>query len=142
MTTSKEARSSKKLGTTRLYNFYLLNPKKPTALLIDTPGYGFQKGGAIYARRNTKMLLEYVKFGTKIKLLLFLLNAQIGWKASDLAMMEKINKYKRPVQIVAMKSDKILDIQNYYEMMLKISAFKSQFDCCNSAIHICSNKYD
>ena len=52
-------------------------------------------------------MLKYLGFGVRLNLILLCVNAHIGLKSNDIEMLETLSHFKKPVQIVLTKIDKV-----------------------------------
>lgn len=53
------------------------------------------------------MVFKYIGFGVRLNLILLCVNAHIGLKSNDIQMLEDLQHFKKPVQVVLTKIDKI-----------------------------------
>lgn len=99
------ARVSSFPGRTQEINLFLINK---SLYLIDLPGYGFAKASK-QARERLQALINWYLFlsGYKQKLIVLIVDAELGPTFSDLEMLQSLAKYKKNVVILANKVDKI-----------------------------------
>lgn len=81
--------------------------KKKRGIIVDTPGYGYIKAPVKFKEIWKKMLFKYLGFGVRINLILFCVNGHIGFKNSDIKMLEDLQNFKKPIAVVLTKLDKI-----------------------------------
>jgi GTP-binding protein EngB required for normal cell division len=53
------------------------------------------------------MVFKYLGYGVRVNLILLCVNGHIGLKENDLRMIEDLQHFKKPVQVVLTKIDKI-----------------------------------
>ncbi len=99
------ARTSSTPGRTQQINLFLINE---SFYLVDLPGYGYSSG----SKESKTKLFELVNWyffisGYEQKLIVLIIDANIGATASDLEILEVLDKHKKNVIIVANKIDKI-----------------------------------
>jgi len=99
------ARISSAPGRTREINLFLINK---AFYLTDLPGYGFVKASR-EARERLEQLINWYLFlsGYEQKLIVLIIDAELGLTESDLNILESLIKYKKNIIIVANKIDKI-----------------------------------
>jgi GTP-binding protein len=76
-------------------------------MIVDTPGYGYIFAPISYKEKWKKMVFKYLGFGVRVNLIVFLVNAHIGLKNSDIKMLEDLQNFRRPIQVVLTKLDKV-----------------------------------
>lgn len=99
------ARTSSTPGRTQEINLFLINE---SFYLVDLPGYGFSAG----SKENKAELFELVNWylftsGYKQKLIVLIIDANIGATESDLEILRALEKHKKNIVIAANKIDKI-----------------------------------
>jgi len=111
------ARTSSAPGRTQEINLFLINK---SLYLADLPGYGFVKVSR-EARERLEQLINWYLFlsGYEQKLVVLIIDAELGLTESDLEMLEVLKKYKKNIIIVANKIDKIKK-SNYAGQLEKI----------------------
>lgn len=92
-------------GRTQEINLFLINK---ILYLADLPGYGFVKASR-EARERLEQLINWYLFtsGYEQKLVVLIIDAELGLTDSDLEILESLEEYKKNVVIVANKIDKI-----------------------------------
>lgn len=78
-------------------------------MLVDTPGYGYVFAPIHLKEKWRKMVFKYLGFGVRINMILLLVNGHIGLKANDLKILDDLQHFKKPVQVVLTKMDKVVD---------------------------------
>jgi len=58
------------------------------------------------------MMFKYLGFGVRLNLILLCVNAHIGLKSNDIQMLEDLQHFGKPVQVVLTKVDKVSGGQN------------------------------
>jgi len=99
------ARTSSSPGRTQEINLFLINK---FLYLADLPGYGFVKSSR-EARGRLGQLINWYLFtsGYAQKLVVLIIDAELGLTESDLEILESLEEYKKNIIIVANKIDKI-----------------------------------
>ncbi|MDQ7039025.1 MAG: ribosome biogenesis GTP-binding protein YihA/YsxC [Aquificota bacterium] len=98
------ARVSKDPGRTRMINYFLL---EDTVYLVDVPGYGFARVPKEERERWRKMMENYFKERKdNIKLLFLLIDSVAGVQRLDERMVEWLQFYGIPFEVVLTKTDK------------------------------------
>jgi GTP-binding protein len=111
------ARTSSAPGRTREINLFLINK---FLYLADLPGYGFVESSR-EARERLEQLINWYLFlsGYEQKLVVLIIDAELGLTESDLDILESLEEYKKNIIIVANKIDKIKK-SNYEKQLEKI----------------------
>ena len=113
-------------------------------MLIDSPGYGYVFAPVHLKKKWKKMMFKYLGFGVRLNLIIMCVNSHIGLKSNDIQMLEDLKHFKKPVQVVLTKLDKIRGGQND---LIKITSETSRqlmkfHKFVNPEIHlICSDHY-
>lgn len=99
------ARVSSAPGRTQEINLFLINK---SLYLADLPGYGFVKASR-EARERLEQLINWYLFlsGYEQKLIVLIIDAELGLTQSDLEILASLKEYKKNVIILANKIDKI-----------------------------------
>ncbi len=98
------ARSSGEPGRTRELNFFDLGGR---LRLVDLPGYGFAKAPKDVAQRWTALTRDYLRGRVNLKRVVLLIDARHGIKASDVEVMDVLDKSAVVYQIALTKLDKL-----------------------------------
>jgi GTP-binding protein len=98
------ARSSGEPGRTRELNFFDLGGR---LRLVDLPGYGFAKAPKTVAQRWTALTRDYLRGRVNLKRVVLLIDARHGIKASDVEVMDVLDKSAVVYQIALTKLDKL-----------------------------------
>ncbi len=98
------ARTSNTPGRTRQLNFFNLGKR---LMLADLPGYGYAKVSKHESAGWLDLMTTYLKGRASLRRLCLLVDARHGLKASDLTMMEQMDKAAVSYQVVLTKVDKV-----------------------------------
>lgn len=100
-------RVSKQSGKTQAMMFYLCqktqNRKKNDPLdvyrgfIVDSPGYGFTYLSAKMKNDLKKLVNGYLSHAVRLQLVFVLVDASTGLKGSDLALLERLESFNKPV---------------------------------------------
>jgi len=111
------ARVSRTPGRTRLINFFDLRVAEKTrsgargpehsVRFADLPGYGFASGPRSEREQWRKMIETYLTGREPLRVLVVLVDGEIGPQPSDLEMVQWARSLHRKVLVVATKLDKI-----------------------------------
>ena len=77
--------------------------------LIDSPGYGYTSVPVKVKNQFKKVMTMYLSHAVRLNLVLMLVDAKTGLRTSDKEMLDKLNYYQKPVQIVLSKVDRLKD---------------------------------
>lgn len=99
----KLARTSNTPGRTQQLNFFNIGD---IFQLVDMPGYGYAKVSKSKIANWIKVLENYLKGRTTLRLALVLIDSRHGLKDSDKEMMDLLNKAAVPYRIILTKADK------------------------------------
>ena len=91
-------------GRTQQINFFSIADK---LVLVDLPGYGFAKVSAEAKERWENLILYYLRNSPDLKLVNVLVDVRRGVKENDLKVIELLNSYKKQIQLVFTKTDKV-----------------------------------
>lgn len=98
------AKVSKTPGRTQLINYFSLEDK---AAVIDLPGYGFANAPA-HVRASWQPMIEgYLLDREQLKMILVLVDGEIGPTKLDVQMIEWLAAFGRPYRVIATKHDKV-----------------------------------
>lgn len=97
------AKVSSKPGRTQLLNCFRLG----TATVIDLPGYGWTSTGAKDREAWQKRLEKYLTTREGLRLVLLLVDGEVGPTKLDVEMLHWLHGHGIPLQVVATKHDKV-----------------------------------
>ncbi len=107
----KLARTSKTPGRTRALNFYRIEVEQDGARrrvrLVDLPGYGFAKVSKAEHQRWEEMVSTYLHRREQLRLVIGLVDAEVGATPSDEQMLSYIRAAGQPILLVATKVDRL-----------------------------------
>ncbi len=98
------ARTSSTPGKTQSINFYRLDN---SVHLVDLPGYGYAKAGKATSRKWSRLIEQYFRDRSTIRLVIHLVDARLEPTRLDQELEEWLNELKMPRLIVATKADKL-----------------------------------
>lgn len=98
------AKTSNTPGRTRELNYFALGPD---IFLVDMPGYGYAKASKDKIRAWTGLILNYLAGRASLRRVFLLVDARHGLMASDLEVMNLLDKSAVAYQIVLTKIDKL-----------------------------------
>ena len=112
----KVAKTRKKSGKTQSLNFYLAEISQPQyrrknenyqGMLIDSPGYGYTYVPVKVKNQFKRLMGMYLSHAVRLSLVVMLVDAKTGLKTSDKEVLDKLAYYRKPVQVVFAKVDKL-----------------------------------
>jgi len=107
----KLARTSKMPGRTRALNFYRVeldaDGSRRHVRLVDLPGYGFAKVSKSEHRRWEQMVSSYLQQREQLKVVIGLVDAEVGATSADEQMVRYVHSTGRPILILATKMDRV-----------------------------------
>lgn len=98
------ARTSGRPGKTQTINFYNVNDE---FYLVDAPGYGYAQTSKTKRKKFGLMIEDYIVNRKNLKQVFLLIDFRHKPTNDDILMYNYLKYYKKPVTIVATKSDKI-----------------------------------
>lgn len=98
------ARTSGRPGKTQTINFYNVNDE---FYLVDAPGYGYAQASKTKRKKFGLMIEDYIVNRKNLKQVFLLIDFRHKPSNDDIMMYNYLKYYKKPVTIIAMKSDKI-----------------------------------
>lgn len=104
------AKVSKTPGRTQLLNYFVLTEGAsgpPVAGIVDLPGYGFAKVPARVRAGWQAMIEGYLLEREQLRMVLVLVDGEVGPTALDLAMLDWLRDHGLPHQVIATKHDKV-----------------------------------
>ena len=96
------ARASNTPGRTRQLNFFDLGGR---LTLVDMPGYGYAQAAQEIKADWQGLMFEYLRGRPTLRRVVLLLDSRIELKASDLAVMELLDRAAVTYQLVLTKAD-------------------------------------
>ena len=104
LTRKKLVKTSSTPGKTRLINFFLINE---IFCLVDLPGYGFAKVPAEMRESWRKLIETYLSRRDNLRGVVLIIDIRHGPTAQDRQLKSWLDFHKRPMLVVASKSDKL-----------------------------------
>jgi len=98
------ARVSRTPGRTRLINVFVAGPDR---WIVDLPGYGYASGSARERSAWKDMLEGYLTLRDTLRVVLVLVDAEVGPTKLDHQMLEWLQAIDRPYRVVATKADRV-----------------------------------
>jgi GTP-binding protein len=98
------ARVSKRPGKTQTINFFSVDDK---FYLVDLPGYGYARRSKAQQSIWNKSIEDYLVNSRELLILFVLVDSKVGIKESDQQLVEWLDYYQIPFQIIATKVDQI-----------------------------------
>lgn len=96
------ARVSQTPGRTQQLNFFDLNGE---LVLVDMPGHGYAKVGRAKVAEWSELIEGYVRGRANLRRLLLLIDSRHGFKESDEALMDLLDRFALSYQAVMTKAD-------------------------------------
>lgn len=96
------ARASQEPGRTRQLNFFDLGGR---LVLVDMPGYGYARASKDIKADWQGMMFDYLRGRPTLRRVLLLLDSRIEFKASDIAVMDLLDRAAVTYQVVLTKAD-------------------------------------
>lgn len=84
-------------------------------MIIDSPGYGHTYAPKKVKNQWSKMMVGYLSHSVRLSLVLMLVHSDLGLKACDIDMLDKLKHYNKKVQVVFSKVDRIKGGQGVLE---------------------------
>ena len=100
----KLAFTSNTPGRTQSINFYRIDERFH---FVDLPGYGFARVPLGMKDNWAKLIEQYLKERTTLKLSLLIVDARRGWMPRDLDLKDWLEASNRPYIVVVSKIDKL-----------------------------------
>lgn len=97
------ARVSNTPGRTQQLNFFLLGKR---FYIVDMPGYGYAAVSKTKIKIWSQLIQDYLKGRVPLKRVFLLIDSRHGFKPTDEAVMEELDKAAVSYQIVLTKTDK------------------------------------
>lgn len=102
------ARISHTPGRTQQLNFFLLGQK---FYIVDMPGYGYAAVSKAKIKIWSQLIQNYLKGRVPLKRVFLLIDSRHGFKVTDEAVMEELDKAAVSYQIVLTKTDKSTPVE-------------------------------
>ncbi|MFL2748955.1 MAG: ribosome biogenesis GTP-binding protein YihA/YsxC [bacterium] len=104
LTRKKLVKTSSTPGKTRLINFFLINE---IFCLVDLPGYGFAKVPTEMRESWRKLIETYLSRRDNLRGVVLIIDIRHGPTAQDRQLKSWLDFHRRPMLVVASKSDKL-----------------------------------
>lgn len=98
------AHVSKSPGKTRSINYILVND---ILYFVDLPGYGFAKVSQAEKKRWQVLIEKYLVTNEQLKIVYILIDSKVGFKESDLQLIEFLHHHQLNYELILTKTDKI-----------------------------------
>ncbi len=100
----KMAKTSSTPGKTRHLNYFLINNKY---YFVDLPGYGYAKVSKSEKEHWQRLIGQYLLSSENLKGVVSIIDVRHGASVLDMQLLEWLKEIKRPVCLVATKTDKL-----------------------------------
>ena len=107
------AKTSNTPGRTQQLNFFNLAGE---LILVDLPGYGYAKVPKELVEKWVRLLKKYLAGRPQLRRVYVLIDCRHGLKASDLEMMDLLDKTAVTYQLVLTKADKVKKVDQQKRM--------------------------
>jgi len=119
------ARTSSFPGRTQEINVFRIDNR---IYLLDLPGFGYSKH-SLQAQRRLHRLIDWYLFQSPYhpKKIVFIIDAAVGPTDSDLEMLQALQEARKPVLLVANKTDKVKPARfsgRMREIQARVGAFQ------------------
>ena len=101
----KLAKTSSTPGLTKMVNYFDINSNQ--FRFVDLPGYGFAKVGRSQKNVWSKLMEDYLKLSTSIKMVFVLLDVRHEPSQLDKMMISYLFSQGLPFSVIATKTDKL-----------------------------------
>ena len=101
---SKVSKTSKMPGRTREINFFEIDNN---LVLVDMPGYGFANTSEAERKKWHNLIVDYLLFDKKLKVLFLLLDVRRGITTIDFDFIQILKEFNILCQIVITKIDTV-----------------------------------
>ncbi|APH53979.1 GTP-binding protein YihA [Granulibacter bethesdensis] len=98
------ARASSQPGRTKQLNFFNLADQ---LVLVDMPGYGYAQAAKDVKEDWQGLMFSYLRGRPNLRRVMLLVDARVEFKASDIAVMELLDKAAVTFQLVVTKADAV-----------------------------------
>jgi len=116
---NKLAHTSKNPGRTRELNFFSISKNKKLLNIVDMPGYGYAKASKVKIKQWTILSEDYIKNRNNLRRVFLLIDSRRNIMPIDNEVMDVLDNYAVSYQLVLTKSDKILEVENQSELVMK-----------------------
>ena len=116
---NKLAHTSKNPGRTRELNFFSISKNKKLLNIVDMPGYGYAKASKVKIKQWTVLSEDYIKNRNNLRRVFLLIDSRRNIMPIDNEVMDVLDNYAVSYQLVLTKSDKILEVENQSELVMK-----------------------
>jgi len=117
------ARTSSTPGKTQSINFYRFDG---VFCLVDLPGFGYAKVGKTASRKWSRLIEQYFRVRSTIRLVIHLVDSRRGPTELDLQLEEWLNELRMPRLIVATKADKLSGNEKAVQQRVISAAFHGE----------------
>lgn len=125
------ARTSSTPGKTQSINFYRFDG---SFFLVDLPGFGYAKAGRAASRKWSRLIEQYFRVRSTIRLVIHLVDARLEPTELDLKLEGWLNELRMPRLIVATKADKLSGNEKTVQQRVISAAFHGEPVIMASAI--------
>jgi GTP-binding protein len=135
------AKVAKKLTKTQDFLRYPIGSHPDSKyVLVDSPGFGYVRAPLRVKKKFRKMIFKKVADTATLLKIYFLVNGNIGLKATDVDMLDQLDNFRKPIQIVLTKIDKIDHKEGLMRILAKTSLETSKYKSVLPTIHFTSVK--
>ena len=125
------ARTSATPGKTQSINFYRFDGD---FFIVDLPGFGYAKAAKSAKRKWSRLIEQYFRIRSTIRLVIHLVDARLEPTRPDLELEEWLNELKMPRLVVATKADKLSGNEKAVQQRTISAAFHAEPVIMASAI--------
>jgi ribosome biogenesis GTP-binding protein YsxC/EngB len=133
------AKASQKLSKTQALSRYQFG-KHPESkyILVDSPGYGYTRTPLKVKKMFRKMIFRHIADSQFLLKIYLLVNGHIGLKSTDIEILDQLDPFKRPIQIVMTKIDRAGSVEEIFRILTKTGAEIQKYKSVLPMIHITS----
>jgi GTP-binding protein len=117
------ARTSSTPGKTQSINFYRFGG---AFYLVDLPGFGYAKAGKTVSRSWSRLIEQYFRVRSTIRLVIHLLDSRLEPTRLDLELEGWLSELKMPRLIIAIKADKLSGNEKAVQQRVISAAFHGE----------------
>lgn len=125
------ARTSSTPGKTQSINFYRFGG---AFYLVDLPGFGYARAGKAVSRKWSRLIEQYFRVRSTIRLLIHLVDSRLEPTSLDLELQEWLNELRMPRLVVATKADKLSGNKKAVQQRVISAAFHGEPVIMGSAV--------